>query len=179
MRTDEHGGDLPITKMENGQTVTNYPGLGCQHCRASFFKPESQRAHLREKHPGQPYNHSAEDDTHRIDYYHYATPQHPHWFILSDKKSDKMLSNMSMNHEGEVSAVETHPKHQRQGLATKLWNYAGSLGHMGVPAPKHSTMRTAEGEQWAKKVGGEVPERKGRLLSARQMNLMIDFSREK
>ena len=177
MRTDEHGGDLPITKMENGQTSTKYPGLSCPHCPAAFFGGETYSKHVEAQHQDKPRNHSVEDDVHRIDYYHYATPQHPHWFILSDKESGKMLSNMNLNREGEVSAVETHPKYRKQGLAKKLWDYAGTLGHMGIPAPKHSSGRTQAGEAWAKKIGGELPAR-GRLLSARQMNMMIDFSRQ-
>ena len=178
MRTDEHGGDLPTTRMENGQTVTSYPGFRCTHCPAAFRDAGRRNAHMQERHKGQPFDHSVEDDKHQIDYYHWATRQHPHWFILSDKKSGKMLSNLALDEEGKVSAVETHPDYQRQGLAKKLWDYAGSLGHMGVPTPQHSTMRTKEGEDWAKKVGGEVPPRTGRLLSARQMNMMIDFNRQ-
>jgi len=178
MRTSEHGGDLPTTRMENGQTVTSYPGYKCPHCPAAFFKGEKYSSHVEGTHPDKPHSHSVEDDVHRIDYHYYATPVHPHWFILSDKKSGKMLSNMNLSESGEVKGVETHPKHQREGLASKLWDYASSLGHMGIPAPKHSTARTKAGEEWAKKVGGELPAR-GRLLSARQMNMMIDFSRDK
>lgn len=151
MRTDEHGGDLPITKMENGQTSTKYPGLRCPHCPAAFFKNANYFSHVEGQHPNKPHSHVAEDDVHQIDYHYYATPQHPHWFILSDKKSGKMLSNMNLSEEGEVRGVETHPKYRRQGLATKLWDYASSLGHMGIPAPKHSTMRTKEGEEWARR----------------------------
>ena len=97
MRTDEHGGDLPTTRMENGGTVTSYPGNACPHCPARFFKVDKQVAHTQEAHPGKPYNHSAEDDVHRIDYYHYFTRQHPHFFVLSDKKSGKMLSNLNLD----------------------------------------------------------------------------------
>lgn len=177
MRTDEHGGDLPTTRMENGGTVTSYPGHRCPHCPASFFKPDKQIAHTQEAHPGKPYNHSAEDDKHRIDYYHYFTRQHPHFFILSDKKSGKMLSNLNLDEEGKVQGVETHPDYRRQGLARKLWDYAKSQSEMGIPEPKHSATRTKEGEEWAKKIGGELPKR-GRLLSARQMQGMIDFERQ-
>jgi len=48
---------------------------------------------------------------------------------------------------------------------------------MGIPEPQHSSMRTRAGEAWAKKIGGELPQR-GRLLSARQMQGMIDFGRD-
>lgn len=174
MRTDEHGGDLPTTRMENGGTVTSYPGYRCPHCPASFFKPEKQMSHTQETHPGQPYNHSVEDDKHRIDYFHWFTPQHPHFFVMTDKESNKIVSNLTLDEKGKVSGVETHPEFRRQGLATKLWNYAKERSDMGIPEPKHSTMRTKEGEEWAKKIGGDLPKR-GRLLSARQMQGMIDF----
>lgn len=177
MRTDEHGGDLPTTTMENGQTSTRYPGRACPHCPARFFDAHRQMSHVQETHPGQPYSHSVTDDKHRIDYYHWFTPQHPHFFILSDKESGKMLSNLTLDEKGKVSGVETHPKYQRQGLATKLWNYAKERSDMGIPEPQHSSMRTRAGEAWAKKIGGELPQR-GRLLSARQMQGMIDFGRD-
>ena len=149
-------------------------GFACQHCEASFLKKEDFSAHLQQTHPGQPFHHSVQDDKHKIEYYHYATPAHPHWFILSDKQSGKYLSNLNLGHDGEVLALETHPKYRRQGLATKLWNYAKLRSDIGIPTPKHSTARTRQGEAWAKKVGGELPKR-GNLLSARQMRGMIDF----
>lgn len=177
MATSEHGGDLPTTRMENGQTLTSFPGLRCSHCPAAFYKTESKFAHEKEKHPGQPYSHSAEDETHRIDYYHYLNKQTPHFFVLHDKKSGKIVSNLTLDEEGKVQGVETHPEFRRQGLATKLWDYAKSRSDIGIPEPKHSSMRTREGEAWAKKIGGDLPKR-GRLLSARQMQGMIDFERQ-
>lgn len=175
MRTDEHGGDLPTTTMENGRTVTSYPAANCPHCPAAFFKAEKQMAHTQEKHPGQPYSHAVTDDTHRIDYLHWLTPQHPHFFVLSDKETGQRLSNMTLDENGRVSGIETHPKYRRQGLARKLWDYAKSRSDMGIPEPQHSAMRTKAGEEWAKRVGGEVPKRSGELLSSRQMRGMIDF----
>ena len=179
MRTDEYGGDLPYTRMENGQTVSVHPGLACPHCPARFFHKNADRyvPHMKENHPGQPYSHSAEDDEHRIDYYHYFTRQHPHFFVLSDKESGKILSNMNLDEKGVVQGVETHSEHRRQGLARKLWDYAKASSDIGIPEPKHSSARTKEGEAWAKKIGGELPPR-GRLLSARQMQGMIDFERQ-
>jgi GNAT superfamily N-acetyltransferase len=172
--TDEHGGELP---RKNGN-VTNYPGLGCQHCPASFFSGEKQSAHMKEKHPDKPRAAAWEDDTHRIEYIPGLTRQHPHLYTISDKQSGKYLSNMVLGHGGEVEAVETHPKFRRQGLATKLWETAQANTENGAPAPVHSSTRTRSGEAWAKKVGGEVPPRGGHLLSARQMRGMIDFSRQ-
>ena len=89
-----------------------------------------------------------------------------------------MLSNLTIGREGHVSGVETHPKHQREGLATKLWNIAKHHSETtpGVPTPKHSTSRTRKGDAWAKKVGGDVPPvKRESLLSARQMQGMLRF----
>ena len=84
---------------------------------------------------------------------------------------------MVLDEKGKVQAVETHPQYRRQGLAKKLWGIAQENTAQGAPAPSHSSTRTRAGEAWAKKVGGEVPPR-GRLLSARQMQGMIDFKRQ-
>lgn len=171
--SDEHGGDAPI---EKGNT-TSYPGLGCPHCPAAFFSGEKQVAHMKERHPNQPRATAWEDEHHRVEYIPHMTRQHPHMYLLSEKQSGKILSNMALDEKGKVQAVETHPKYRRQGLATKLWGIAQENTAQGAPAPVHSPTRTRAGEAWAKKVGGDVPPR-GRLLSARQMQGMIDFSRQ-
>lgn len=171
---DQYGGDSPIV---NGSS-TKYPAMGCPHCPAAFFKSESQMAHVKETHKGKPVATAWEDDSHRVEYHPGLTPQHPHLYVLSDKQSGKYLSNMVLDHEGKVSAVETHPDFRKQGLAKKLWGIAQENTDQGAPAPQHSAMRTKEGEAWAKKVGGEVPPRSGELLSPRQMKGMIDFDRQ-
>jgi GNAT superfamily N-acetyltransferase len=132
---------------------------------------------MKERHPNQPRATSWEDDNHRVDYIPNLTRQHPHMYLLSDKQSGKYLSNMALDEKGKVQAVETHPQYRRQGLAKKLWGIAQENTAQGAPAPQHSSTRTRAGEAWAKKVGGEVPPR-GRLLSARQMQGMIDFKRQ-
>ena len=174
MSSEEYGGDAPRKKG----SMTEYPALGCPHCPATFFNKDSHIQHVKEQHPKQPRAFALEDDQHRIEYHPYLTRQHPHLYVLSDKQSGKYLSNMVLNEHGEVSAVETHPEHRRQGLAKKLWQVAQENTESGAPAPRHSRMRTAAGEKWAKGVGGEVPPRAGKLLSQRQMQGMIDFSRQ-
>ena len=173
-----HGGDAPIQRMRDGKKVTSHPGLACPHCPARFFG-DRYIEHVQTKHPGQPFNHVVDDDQHEIAYHHYFTRQHPHFFILSDKKSGKMLANMNLDAKGKLQGIETHPDYQRQGLATKLWNYAKSQSDIGIPEPKHSDARTKAGEAWAKKVGGELPPRAGHLLNAQQMQGMIDFYRDR
>lgn len=172
----EFGGDAPIKKGNK----TSYPGLGCTHCPATFFKPESHDKHMDEKHPDKPKAQSWESDKHRIDYIPNLTRQHPHFYLLSDVQSGKYLSNMVVGHEGEIQGLETHPKHRRQGLASELWHAANehSKTTPGVPAPQHSQLRTRAGEAWAKKVGGDVPGRRGQFLSARSMQGMIDFKNQ-
>lgn len=178
-QTDEHGGDLPI---EVDAHTTKYPGKGCSHCPASFFTNESHEKHMDEKHADKPQAESWESsEGHVVTYMPNLTRQHPHLYLLSDKQSGKYLSNMVIGHEGKVDAVETHPKMRRQGLASELWHAAQQHAETtpGVPTPQHSTSRTRAGDAWAKKIGGDVPPvPKNRLLSARQMQGMIDFSRE-
>jgi hypothetical protein len=176
--TDKYGGDLP---REVDAHTTQYPGKGCHACPASFFSDERHAAHIRSAHADISPPVAWKSGEHRVEYHPNLTPAHPHLYILSDAQSGKYLSNMVLNREGKVDAVETHPKHRRQGLATKLWHEAQSHSeeYPGVPAPKHSTSRTRAGDAWAKKIGGEVPPvPKTQLLSARQMRGMIDFSRE-
>ena len=170
----KHGGDAPYKKG----TSTVYPGLGCSHCPATFFKPESHDAHMKSAHPDKPVAESWDSsEHHRVDYIPNLTRQHPHFYLLSDKQTGKYISNMVVGHEGKVEGLETHPKFRRQGHAKELWNAAQEHAETtaGVPTPKHSTLRTRAGEAWAKSVGGEVPERTQGLLSARQMRGMIDF----
>ena len=171
---DEHGGDLPI---EVDAHTTRYPGLGCPHCPAAFHNTANQVNHMVQTHPDKPRAFALEDEKHRIEYHPHLTRQHPHLYVLSDKQSGKYLSNMVLDDEGKVSAVETHPKYRKQGLATKLWQVAQENAKSGAPEPKHSSTRTAAGEKWAKKVGGELPPR-NKLLSARQMQGMIDFKNQ-
>lgn len=176
-QTDEHGGDLPVEKG----TVTNYPGLGCNHCPAAFFKQESHTAHMAERHPDKPVAEAWESSPeHQVTYYPNLTRQHPHFYLLSDKQSGKYLSNIVIGHTGEVEGLETDPKHRRQGHAKELWNAVNEHAETtpGVPTPRHSKLRTRAGEGWAKAVGGEVPERTQSLLSARQMKGMIDFKNQ-
>jgi len=59
---------------------------------------------------------------------------------------------------GNVDWVEVDPSHQRQGLATKMWEHANEIGVR--PSPKHSPDRTDKGDAWARAVGGRLPRRK-------------------
>lgn len=71
------------------------------------------------------------------------------------------MSSMSWHHKtGEVRGVYTAPEHQRQGIASSLWNEGQRLSsERGVKSPRHSADRTTAGDAWARSVGGRVPRR--------------------
>lgn len=116
---------------------------------------------------------------HTVKYIPNTIPHTPHFYTLTDSNTNQYLSNLAISHSGEVMGLETHPEFRRQGLASELWHAAQQFSQAtpGVPAPQHSGLRTKAGEQWAKKVGGDVPARNGSLLSPREMNNMIDFKK--
>ena len=176
---DEHGGHMPY---KSGPNTEAFPMLGCSHCPASFFDSPSHENHMIEKHSDKPRQEQWESSPgHTVTYIPNMTRHHPNWYILSDNKTGKHLSNMVIGREGDVQAVETDPKKRRQGHATELWHAANEHAETtpGVPTPKHSRQRTRAGDAWAKKVGGDVPAvPRNQLLSARQMRGMIDFENQ-
>lgn len=112
---------------------------------------------------------------HKVEYYPWFTGAHPHFYVLKHKDTGQLLSNMTLGHTGEVLGLETHPKHRGQGLATKLWSIANQNSANAGVTPKHSDLMTEEGEKWARKVGGELPERIARSRET-SMRGMLDFS---
>lgn len=174
---DEHGGDLPIEKGKS----TSYPALGCAHCPAFFFTQENHRAHMLERHPDQPVAEAWQSSPeHKVTYFPHANVQTPHLYVLSELQSGKHISNMVVNHTGEIMGIETHPDMKRQGHATELLNAAKEHAETtpGVPSPEFSRTRTAAGDKFqkkaAKRLGGEAPTG-GSLLSPRQMQGMLRF----
>jgi GNAT superfamily N-acetyltransferase len=71
------------------------------------------------------------------------------------------VAHMAWNAKGIIN-VEVPPEHQRKGVATALWNEGHRLAETSkrIPAPKHSTDRTNEGDAWARSVGGRIPRKK-------------------
>lgn len=61
----------------------------------------------------------------------------------------------------QVRNVMVEPEHQRQGIATAMWNEGHRLAEQNarIPKPKHSADRTIAGDAWAKSVGGPLPRR--------------------
>ena len=69
---------------------------------------------------------------------------------------------MSWHHQtGEIRGVYTDPEHQRQGVASSLYQHGQEIASTtrGVPKPRHSTFRTNSGDAWARSVGGRLPKR--------------------
>ena len=174
---DEHGGDLP---REEGNK-TYFPVLGCNHCPAAFYNNENHDKHQVERHPDKPVRESWESSPgHTVTYVPNFNRHTPHLYVLSGESEGKHLSPLAVGHEGELDAINTHSKHRREGHATELLNAAKehSENTPGVPAPKLSSTRTAQGDKFqkaaAKKLGGKAPTG-GSLLSPRQMMGMLDL----
>jgi predicted GNAT family acetyltransferase len=56
-------------------------------------------------------------------------------------------------HTGRISQVFVPESMRRQGIATQLWNKAHEeADKRGIVPPKHSDVRTIEGDKWAQKV---------------------------
>jgi GNAT superfamily N-acetyltransferase len=62
---------------------------------------------------------------------------------------------------GEIFGVQVDPHLQRQGVATAMWNRAHSMAaeNPEIVPPRHSRIRSGQGDKWARSVGGELPER--------------------
>ena len=59
----------------------------------------------------------------------------------------------------KVRNISVDPEHQRNGVATGMWNYAISQGLK----PSHSADRTDAGDAWARTVSSRLPKRLGDL----------------
>ena len=62
---------------------------------------------------------------------------------------------------GGIDHIQTHSDYRRMGVATamhRMGNFARGRAGYGEPI-KHGTIRTELGDAWAKKVGGDLPEK--------------------
>lgn len=95
-------------------------------------------------------------------------PQHgfeegdgPWAHVFTAHKNEEQIGKLQLQPGGTIDYVEVDDKHQRQGVATGLHrfatNHADKSGGEETPYPMHSTIRSDEGDAWAKKVGGNVP----------------------
>jgi uncharacterized C2H2 Zn-finger protein len=103
---------------------------------------------------------------HQIHYHHgsmgFGTSAHNY----SMHEGDDFVGTMGLDHKGVIQHIEIHPEKRRQGLATKLYKFGHEINEdiPSIPSPKHSESRTASGNEWATKVGGEVPKARGGLV---------------
>ena len=86
------------------------------------------------------------------------TREHPHGsgkpqHLIETKHGRSVLGFALFNPDGELDTVMVKPEHQRQGVATAMWNHAKVVG---INA-HHGRHRTKEGDAWARTVGGHLP----------------------
>lgn len=70
----------------------------------------------------------------------------------------KQVGGISWNRtSGEIESIGIEKGYQRQGLATELYNLAVALSDSPVdlPRPKHSLVRSPDGDAWALSVGDQ------------------------
>lgn len=65
----------------------------------------------------------------------------------------KIIARMELMTWGEISWIVVDREHRRKGIARALWLYAQDRGW----DVQHSPLRTAEGDLWARAMGGRLP----------------------
>ena len=76
-----------------------------------------------------------------------------HHLIEASNNEWSQLGSMEWSHKsGEIKDIQVNDEHQRQGLATAMYNYANKLSSSdkSVTKPKHAKSLTDEGKAWAK-----------------------------
>jgi len=83
----------------------------------------------------------------------------PH-HVLTARVGDEQVGKLRWS-ATSVRGIDVPEEHQRQGIATALWEHGQSLAaeNPKIPAPKHSSDRTRAGDAWARSVGGRLPRR--------------------
>lgn len=100
---------------------------------------------------GLQFQHSQDDDLHRVEAFKPGVSEpvgHMTWHTHPVEDE-----GFTYYDTGEIDRLRVHPDHQRQGIATALWNE----GQKYEPAPRHSPYRTPEGDGFARKMGGPLP----------------------
>ena len=76
---------------------------------------------------------------------------------------DKQVGSMLLHPKtGVVDFVYVTPTHKRRGIATQMFEMAKTAHQVnpkGYPHPEHSPIRSDEGDDWARSVGGHLPTR--------------------
>jgi len=78
-----------------------------------------------------------------------------HHAVIAHHSQDGEVGHLQWHPEGEIQDVHVDETHRRKGVATGMLRYAEGLG---VAKPKHSELRSEEGDAWARAVGGHIPE---------------------
>lgn len=73
------------------------------------------------------------------------------WKFLTSDGTEVGL--VYLKHGGEIEWISVAHDHQRQGIATLMWKFLVEHGQQ----PRHSSVRTYEGNAWASTIGAEVP----------------------
>lgn len=61
--------------------------------------------------------------------------------------------------DGEIQKVFVGRPYRRQGLGTHLWELAVEHAQKhDLVEPEHSSRRSKEGDDWAKSIGGHIPD---------------------
>lgn len=68
--------------------------------------------------------------------------------------NNRPLGHMTWD-KGVVKGVHVNESQQHKGIATQMWEHANKI----TPGLSHSSNRSDQGNAWAKKVGGPLPER--------------------
>ena len=93
----------------------------------------------------------------QFDYERYGSEHN----VIARSPEGGFVGNMRWSAK-QVRNVMVSEPHQRQGVATAMWNEGQRLAseNARIPQPKHSADRTNEGDAWARSVGGRLPRRK-------------------
>lgn len=102
----------------------------------------------------------ADDEDHLGLQFQYFAPEmeHPEHEVQAHLGEPIGIASMRWSSRGVIN-IEVDPEHQRQGVATAVWNEAHRLAEENarIPKPKHSPDRTNAGDAWARAVGGRLP----------------------
>jgi len=61
--------------------------------------------------------------------------------------------------DGEINKVYVGDSYRRLGIATKMWEMATEWAEENDEVvPEHSSSRTKAGDEWAKSIGGKIPD---------------------
>lgn len=90
----------------------------------------------------------------------YDTRENPEDHLVEASITDSFgrlkMGHLSWSPTGRISDIYVPVHSRRKGIATKMYEYAQSLG---VGEPEHSEQRTDMGEAWAQSLGEDLPPR--------------------